>query len=384
MPFRRAEQATSSTDAAHSGARLLRQSEERFRLMVSQSHVVIWQAELPTFRFTYVSQFAQTLLGYELLWVQPLAILLGVWLALQNTDWAYLVGSGDDPGGGGIVFVPLSFGGIAGIVEEEHIDPTLPLAGHPFLSDGNEDANNTPPADDDTPGDLDVTRHEFVGQIIISGGSGVQNFALVAGWTPSNPLFSQGAQLDYAIAGNVLTGYVPGGQGSDRVVFTLEVSPTGLLTFTIFDQLDHPIANVEDLLDIDFSGLVLVSDPVAGFILVLDGVSNMETGSNTPNLQLSVDAIAEVRILVQACAVTETARVAAVQRLTDGRGAVCLTCVNRDGEVVGRRVVERELVLRRWVAVLGAGEVVGDDAAILEGDGDLCGVQRFIRRSMPQ
>src|SRR5207245_1662427 len=23
----------------------------------------------------------------------------GVWLALQNTDWAYLVGSGDDPGG---------------------------------------------------------------------------------------------------------------------------------------------------------------------------------------------------------------------------------------------------------------------------------------------
>ena len=24
----------------------------------------------------------------------------GVWLALQNTDWAYLVGSGDDPGGG--------------------------------------------------------------------------------------------------------------------------------------------------------------------------------------------------------------------------------------------------------------------------------------------
>src|SRR5690606_865527 len=33
--------------------------------------------------------------------------------------------------------------------------------------------------------------------------------------------------------------------------------------------------------------------------IVLDGVSNMETGSNTPNLQLSVDAIAEVRILVQ-------------------------------------------------------------------------------------
>ncbi|MBW8485412.1 DUF5691 domain-containing protein [Actinomadura parmotrematis] len=28
----------------------------------------------------------------------------GVWLALQNTDWAYLVGSGDDPGGGAEVW----------------------------------------------------------------------------------------------------------------------------------------------------------------------------------------------------------------------------------------------------------------------------------------
>ncbi|TDD79355.1 DUF5691 domain-containing protein [Actinomadura rubrisoli] len=28
----------------------------------------------------------------------------GVWLALQNTDWAYLVGSGDDPGGGSDVW----------------------------------------------------------------------------------------------------------------------------------------------------------------------------------------------------------------------------------------------------------------------------------------
>jgi hypothetical protein len=33
--------------------------------------------------------------------------------------------------------------------------------------------------------------------------------------------------------------------------------------------------------------------------IVLDGVSNMETGSNTPNLQLNVEAIAEVTILVQ-------------------------------------------------------------------------------------
>jgi hypothetical protein len=33
--------------------------------------------------------------------------------------------------------------------------------------------------------------------------------------------------------------------------------------------------------------------------IVLDGVSNMETGSNTQNLQLNVEAIAEVRILVQ-------------------------------------------------------------------------------------
>jgi T1SS-143 domain-containing protein len=192
---------------------------------------------------------------------------------------------------GGLVFPPLAFAGLVGIVEEEHLRPGVDSPfGYPILSEGNEDTTSgNPPTeydndpttvdgDDDSDTNFGNTTHQFKGQLVITGGSGVYTFALEAGWAPPAPILSKGDTLSYNISGNVLTGYVESGgtagfQGNeDRVVFTLEVGPTGLVTFTLYDQLDHPLTNFEDILDLDFSGLIRVDDAGAGQSLVLDGV----------------------------------------------------------------------------------------------------------------
>ncbi len=50
----------------------LEESEERFRMLVSQSHVVIWQVDVPSTTFVYVSDFARSLLGYPVeAWYEP-------------------------------------------------------------------------------------------------------------------------------------------------------------------------------------------------------------------------------------------------------------------------------------------------------------------------
>jgi len=168
-------------------------------------------------------------------------------------------------------FDPLVFAGLVGIVEEEHMSRSFPPNPHPTLSEGNEDTTADPDADTDTPGNFDNITQQFVGQIVMSGGSGAYVFSLVPGWLPITALFSQGDPLEYSIAGNVLTGFVPG--DPNRVVFTLEVSATGELTFTLFDQLDHPLVDLEDILGIDFSGLVHVDDAGAGLSLDLNGIT---------------------------------------------------------------------------------------------------------------
>lgn len=182
-----------------------------------------------------------------------------------------------------LVFPPLLFAGLVGIVEEEHLrDGVESPFGHPILSEGNEDetAGNSgePDEDEDVDPDFDNTTHQFKGQLVITGGSGNYVFSLVPGWTPATPILSKGDTLSYFISGNVLTAYAESGAnpgfnlGEDRVVFTLEVTATGEVIFTLNDQLDHPLVNFEDILDLDFSGLIRVDDPTAGLTLILDGV----------------------------------------------------------------------------------------------------------------
>jgi hypothetical protein len=201
--------------------------------------------------------------------------------------------------GPALAFGPLVFAGFRGIVEEDHLSKHGDLPGlYPFLSEGNEgptsfnhgtgvedDFDNNPDTidgDDDTWFDTDNTTHQFKGQIEVTGGSGSYSFALLAGWTPSQVLESKGQELSYGYIGGVLVGYVdngaPGPSTADRVVFTLELSPTGEVTFTIYDQLDHlslnglPGDNEENNLDIDFSGLIEVTDNGGSQVLVIDNV----------------------------------------------------------------------------------------------------------------
>ncbi|NUQ73188.1 MAG: PAS domain S-box protein [Polyangiaceae bacterium] len=45
-------------------ASALRHSEERYRLLVERSRIITWELDLATWRFTYVSEYAEELLGY--------------------------------------------------------------------------------------------------------------------------------------------------------------------------------------------------------------------------------------------------------------------------------------------------------------------------------
>lgn len=45
-------------------ASALRRSEERYRLLVERSRIITWELDLATWRFTYVSEYAEELLGY--------------------------------------------------------------------------------------------------------------------------------------------------------------------------------------------------------------------------------------------------------------------------------------------------------------------------------
>lgn len=196
----------------------------------------------------------------------------------------------------------LSFAGLRAIVEEDELGNGSSTS---VWSEGNEgptswnadtgneeDFDNDPSTidgDDDTWQDTDNTTHTFTGQLVMTGGSGFYNFSLVPFPDFNTAQTSQGAiiRIHVNAATGVFTGYVDGGGngsldgdgvGGDRIVYTMEVSPTGKITFTIFDQLDHdsldglPGDNEENNLDLDFSGLILVTDPFAGQALVLENV----------------------------------------------------------------------------------------------------------------
>ena len=70
------------------------------------------------------------------------------------------------------------------------------------------------------------------------------SFSLIANPTGLTAITSKGDTVLYSVSGTVLTGYVdsdltPGISVGDRVVFTLDVQPNGIYTFTLKDQIDH-------------------------------------------------------------------------------------------------------------------------------------------------
>jgi PAS domain S-box-containing protein len=65
----------------------LRENEERYRLLIEQSRVIVWEVDLATWCFTFVSGHAEAILGYPTAdWYRP-----GFWLAHlhpDDRDWA--------------------------------------------------------------------------------------------------------------------------------------------------------------------------------------------------------------------------------------------------------------------------------------------------------
>jgi PAS domain S-box-containing protein len=68
-------------------ATALRRSEERYRVLVERSKIIMWEVDLATWTFTYVSEYAEELLGYPREdWYRP-----GFWterLHPEDRDWA--------------------------------------------------------------------------------------------------------------------------------------------------------------------------------------------------------------------------------------------------------------------------------------------------------
>src|SRR5690606_7682677 len=78
-------------------------------------------------------------------------------------------------------------------------------------------------------------------------------------------LESNGYTVIYAVVGDTLTAYadVDGSgtvNGGDTEVFTLTVDADGSWEFELLDQLDHPTADTEDNLLIDFSSVIVAVD----------------------------------------------------------------------------------------------------------------------------
>ncbi|MCC6948635.1 MAG: hypothetical protein IT539_12785 [Bradyrhizobiaceae bacterium] len=199
------------------------------------------------------------------------------------------------------VYAPLAFAGLLAIVEEDHLTKKGNLEGkYPFLSEGNEgptsfnhdtgledDFDNDPSTidgDDDTWQNFDNTTHQFKAQLVITGGSGSYSFSLLPLPDFDTIYQSKGDTIRVHIdpVTGELVGYVDNGSNDfgagDRVVFTLELSPTGEIVFRIYDQLDHasldgqPGDNEENNLVIDFSNVILVTDAGAGQSLLLEDI----------------------------------------------------------------------------------------------------------------
>jgi T1SS-143 domain-containing protein len=96
-------------------------------------------------------------------------------------------------------------------------------------------------------------------------------------------LTSKGAAVLYTVSGDTLTGYVEGGggggyqAGSDRAVFTLQITPGGQYKFTLLDQVDHlpnsPANNDSQTLTLNLGSAIKFTDADGDSITLSGGLS---------------------------------------------------------------------------------------------------------------
>ena len=179
-------------------------------------------------------------------------------------------------------------GSAVGVVEEEHL--RFGVAESPGqLSEGNEDVTGNP-LNSDMLGQPDNTSNFVGGSLasLSSGGVGTLHFTLVDPGnvpvldTDGQALKSQGDPVLYHwIDANHLIGYADDGSGGfdgainddpdsnspfhlgsgpDRIVYTLTLNDDGSFLYELVDQVDHFPGVGENLLGLDFTALILITD----------------------------------------------------------------------------------------------------------------------------
>jgi hypothetical protein len=201
----------------------------------------------------------------------------------------------------------------AGFVEEEqlgHVDAPAHLAS--FV--GNEDTGDVSDNDDDTQNPPDVvtnfniTTHVATGFETVVGGVGPYTYAFDSSFEGDQALFtgpagnvtSQGQNVfwDYVDA-DTMIGYVDSGSVADdldvddRIVFQFDITNTGTgaVSFTLFDNVDHPFGDdVETTRTLDLNGMVVATDSAAptpntlalnGSVGIVDDIPVAEDDSTT-------------------------------------------------------------------------------------------------------
>lgn len=138
-------------------------------------------------------------------------------------------------------------------VDEDDIKTYLSQGNHP--NDGNSDGSFTGNPYFGGPGPANVSGS--LSALVSFGADQPGTFALSDNFDglADQELTSKGVELSYSAEGNTLTA-----MAGNRIVFTLTVESDGDYSFKLYDQLDHPEGDGENMLAIDLSSAVVASD----------------------------------------------------------------------------------------------------------------------------
>jgi hypothetical protein len=170
-------------------------------------------------------------------------------------------------------------------------DPQTGTVEEEQLADGIEDLTSSPDIDLDTStsgGGANMTTAMASGSLasFVSfgadgpGGFSFKSTADVTAALAGQALTSGGLPVKYDVTGNVLTAYIDTGAGGnndvldadDQKVFTVELSGVNNADwkFTLLHEVDHPVNDTEDVLELDLTGAIQASDN-DGDVVMLTG-----------------------------------------------------------------------------------------------------------------
>ncbi|MBY6216719.1 VCBS domain-containing protein, partial [Qipengyuania aquimaris] len=163
------------------------------------------------------------------------------------------------------------------------------------------DADSTGTVDEDGLGGIAGGDGDVAGEATVATGSVTSLFsagadtpltfgldsASVVSYLESLGLQSDGADLEYGVANGTITASVPG-----ATIFTFTLASDGSWEFELLGPLDHPTANTEDDLVIDFGPLVQATDADGDTVDAIGSVL-VTIDDDTPVADLDIASISE-------------------------------------------------------------------------------------------